>query len=329
MNKKFISIIGAAVLTLSLVVGGVVLNGMQTVASGTQITLSVESPIVEKDEEIKVAVTASSGESMSYIKAKLTYDSNVLEFVDSSNDKVSGTNGEIYLYETLAYGECERTYELTFKALEVGTSNISVVEGSIELYESLELIDVSTSSLAIEAVVNTTRSDDARIEKMAVIGIRDIETFFNPDVYEYNLEVGVDTELFIYSATPMNGDSVIVAPEELGLDIGENYFEVRVTAPAGNEQIYVFNITRLDHELESETESETVIETESETEEIKVETIVETEAETDIEMETESETEIDIIPETAEGSEVTPVPLEETETLDADPLAAVEAEVVE
>ena len=154
MNKKIISILGAAALTLSLVVGGVIMTGIQTVASGTQIVLSVDSPVVERDEEIKVAVTASSGEAMSYIKAKLSYDSEVLELVEASSDKVSGINGEVHIYETLAYGENERTYELTFKALEVGSASISVEEGTIELYESLEQIQVSESTLEIESIVN-------------------------------------------------------------------------------------------------------------------------------------------------------------------------------
>lgn len=317
MNKKFISMIGAAALTLCLVVGGVVVSGMKTVASGTQITLSVESPTVEKDEEIKVIVSASSGEAMSYIKAKLTYDSEVLELVETSGVQLSGTNGEVHVYETLAYGENERNYELTFKALEVGSANINVEEGNIELYESLELINVSASSLPIEVVKNTTASDDARIKEIAVAGVKDMNGTFNPDVFEYNLEVGVSMEMFLYSATAMNADSVIVAPEDLMLDIGANRFEVRVTAPAGNEQIYVFNVTRLDHELEEESEVETVEETETET-------VVETDSETVVETESvqESETEaIEVVP--------TPMPVEESETLNAEPLEGQAIEVVE
>ena len=317
MNKKFISMIGAAALTLCLVVGGVVVSGMKTVASGTQITLSVESPTVEKDEEIKVIVSASSGEAMSYIKAKLTYDSEVLELVETSGVQLSGTNGEVHVYETLAYGENERNYELTFKALEVGSANINVEEGNIELYESLELINVSASSLPIEVVKNTTASDDARIKEIAVAGVKDMNSTFNPDVFEYNLEVGVSMEMFLYSATAMNADSVIVAPEDLMLDIGANRFEVRVTAPAGNEQIYVFNVTRLDHELEEESEVETVEETETET-------VVETDSETVVETESvqESETEaVEVVP--------TPMPVEESETLNAEPLEGQAIEVVE
>ena len=64
MNKKIISIICATVLTLCAVVGGVVFTGMQTIASGAQMTVSVESPTVGKDDEVRVLVTASSGEAM-------------------------------------------------------------------------------------------------------------------------------------------------------------------------------------------------------------------------------------------------------------------------
>lgn len=50
-------------------------------------------------------------------------------------------------------------------------------------------------------------------------------------------------EMFIYSAVPMDEESVITAPEDLMLDIGENYFEILVTAPAGNTQTYIINVT--------------------------------------------------------------------------------------
>ena len=317
MNKKIISIISAAALTLGLVVGGVVVSSMQTSASGTQITLNVESPEVEKDEEITVYVNVSSGEAMSYIQAKVSYDATKLELVGTSSDQAAGTSGEIFIYETRAYGEYERTYELTFKGLEVGSAEVNVQEGNIELYESLELVNVNSSTLPIEVVMNETAADDARIKTLDVAGVSDIKDVFDPDVFEYDLEVGLSMEMFIYSATAMNADSVIVAPEDLMLDIGENHFEVRVTAPAGNEQIYVFNITRLDHEIETETESETELETEVEETELESETVLETES---IEA---LETEVD-------ETELVPVqmPIEE-ETFTEEPLEAKAEPVVE
>lgn len=323
MNKKVLSMIGAVAVALGLVVGSVVCTGMKTVASGTQITLSVDSPTVEKDEEIKVIVRASSGEAMSYVKAKLTYDANILELVETSGNQVSGANGEIHVYETLAYGENERSYELTFKALEIGAVNVNVEEGNIELYESLELVNISASTLPIEVVMNTSASDDARIKEMMVADVYDMDEIFEPDVFEYDLEVGVNMEMFIYSATAMNAESIIVAPEDLMLDIGMNRFEVRVTAPAGNEQVYVFNITRLDHEIErdTETETETIIETETELE-TEVETVVETENDLESEMVIETyESESELIS--------VPAPVVEDETFTAEPLEAKEAPVVE
>lgn len=300
MNKKIISIICATVLTLCAVVGGVVFTGMQTIASGAQMTVSVESPTVGKDDEVRVLVTASSGEAMSYVKADLTYDPEKLELVGTSTDLATGANGEIQIIETLAYGETERTYELTFKALEVGATDISLHDAYIEQYESLEMINLEGDYVSLEVVVNTDISEDARIKELMIAGIQKLEEKFSPDVFEYDVEVGVDMEMFIYSAVPMDEESVITAPEDLMLAIGENHFEILVTAPAGNTQTYIINVTRLDHELESETETES--ETESETE---TESAIETETETESALESESAP----VSETAAGSET------ESETL--------------
>ena len=175
MNKKIISIICATVLTLCAVVGGVVFTGMQTNASGTQMTVSVESPTVEKDDEVKVLVTASSGESMSYIKADLSYDPEKLELVETSTDLATGANGEIQIIETLAYGETERTYELTFKALEVGATDIRLYDAYIEQYESLEMLSLESDSTSLEVVVNTAISEDARIKELMIAGVQKLE----------------------------------------------------------------------------------------------------------------------------------------------------------
>ncbi|WP_418463889.1 cadherin-like beta sandwich domain-containing protein [Frisingicoccus sp.] len=309
MNKKIISIICATVLTLCAVVGGVVFTGMQTIASGAQMTVSVESPTVGKDDEVRVLVTASSGEAMSYVKADLTYDPEKLELVGTSTDLATGANGEIQIIETLAYGETERTYELTFKALEVGATDISLHDAYIEQYESLEMVSLEGDYASLEVVVNTDISEDARIKELMIAGVQKLEEKFSPDVFEYDVEVGVDMEMFIYSAVPMDEESVITAPEDLMLAIGENHFEILVTAPAGNTQTYIINVTRLDHELESETETET--ETESETE-AETESAIETETETESSLESESAP----MPETAAGSET------ESETLGEELLGA-------
>ena len=120
---------------------------------------------------------------------------------------------------------------------------------------------------------------------------------FNPDVFEYDLEVGQSMEMFICSIIPMEEDSVVTAPENLMLAMGQNRFEILVTAPAGNTQTYVFNIHRLDHELEPESETESESESETETEsvqesetDLQSESLTEGETLTETEVETESET---------------------------------------
>ena len=116
MNKKILSIIGAVVVAVSAVVGGIIFSGVGTNASGAQMTVSVESPTVEKNNEFKVLVKASSGESMSYVKADLTYNPEKVELVSTSTDLATGANGQIQIIEILPYGETERTDVLSCKA---------------------------------------------------------------------------------------------------------------------------------------------------------------------------------------------------------------------
>lgn len=265
MNKKILSIIGAVVVAVSAVVGGIIFSGVGTNASGAQMTVSVESPTVEKNNEFKVLVKASSGESMSYVKADLTYNPEKVELVSTSTDLATGANGQIQIIEILPYGETERTYELTFKALEIGATDIRLYNAYIEQYESLDMINVEENTASLEVLVNTSVSEDARIKEMLIAGVSDMDKRFNPDVYEYSLEVGQSMDMFICSVVPMESSSVVSAPADLTLYPGENHFEILVTAPAGNTQKYVFHINRLDHEIESGSGTETQIETEKET----------------------------------------------------------------
>ena len=265
MNKKILSIIGAVVVAVSAVVGGIIFSGVGTNASGAQMTVSVESPTVEKNNEFKVLVKASSGESMSYVKADLTYNPEKVELVSTSTDLATGANGQIQIIEILPYGETERTYELTFKALEIGATDIRLYNAYIEQYESLDMINVEENTASLEVLVNTSVSEDARIKEMLIAGVSDMDKRFNPDVYEYSLEVGQSMDMFICSVVPMESGSVVSAPVDLTLYPGENHFEILVTAPAGNTQKYVFHIHRLDHEIESGSGTETQTETEKET----------------------------------------------------------------
>ena len=127
-------------------------------------------------------MTASSGEAMSYVKADLTYDPEKLELVGTSTDLATGANGEIQIIETLAYGETERTYELTFKALEVGATDISLHDAYIEQYESLEMVSLEGDYASLEVVVNTDISEDARIKELMIAGVQKLEEKFSPDV---------------------------------------------------------------------------------------------------------------------------------------------------
>ena len=311
MSKKKLSVICAAVLFICAVAGGFAWSGMKATAMETQMTLDISSSTVDRDDEIQVTVTASSGMSMSYVDAFLSYDPALLEFVDTSDDMATGGEGTIHIMENLDYGISEKSYVLTFKALELGTCQFDLYDVYIEEFDTLEMLNLSGQSATVEVVMNDQVSDDARLKELMVADT-DVDQIFDPDTYTYDLEVSQSMGILIFSTVPMAEGSTVTAPENLTLAPGLNVFEIQVTAPAGNTQTYTLNVTRLDHEKtaesESETETETILESESET-------LIESEVEETLSEESESleETAIDesvydeseeTIPETALESDM-------------------------
>ena len=297
MSKKKISIICAVVLFVCAVAGGFAWSGMKATAMETQMTMDLSASTVDRDEEIQVTVTAASGMSMSYVDAFLSYDPTLLEFVDTSDDMATGGEGTIHIMENLDYGISEKSYVLTFKALELGTCEFSLYDVYIEEFDTLDMLNLPGQSAAVEIVMNEQVSDDARLKELMVADT-DVDKIFDPDTFTYDLEVSQSMGILIFSTVPMAEDSTILAPEDLTLAPGLNVFEIQVTAPAGNTQTYTLNVTRLDYEKETEAETETETETESETE---TETLLESETVTETESEvlTESEPE-ETIPEESE-----------------------------
>ena len=63
------------------------------------------------------------------------------------------------------------------------------------------MLSLEGDSASLEVVVNTAISEDARIKELMIAGVQNLEEIFDPDVYEYHVEVGVDMEMFICSVS--------------------------------------------------------------------------------------------------------------------------------
>ena len=88
------------------------------------------------------------------------------------------------------------------------------------------------------------RSSDSALSELLVYP-GEFDESFSPEVYEYHMTVGVETENVVLSAVPSDENAVVTADIPETLVIGENKATISVKALSGDESVYTVYITRL------------------------------------------------------------------------------------
>lgn len=260
MNKKIgiaLGVIGAAVI-------GTLGFKMTSSADSVNINIAASAPTVEKEETFNMTIEVSSDVTVQSLDSLITYNPEVLEFVSCEDDAVAGASGTIHIIDTFEEGTESASYELTFKALEVGESDVTLGETIVQEYGSARLIDAASSPVSISVETNSEVSSDNALSELLVYP-GELSEAFSPDTYEYYMTVGVETENVVLSATPVDAEAVVTVDIPETLVIGENTATIYVKALSGDEAVYTVHITRLAESLpdveafslEDETESET------------------------------------------------------------------------
>ena len=265
MNKK----IGIALGTIGAVLIGTLGFKMTSSADSVNINIAASAPVVEKEETFNMTIEVSGDVTVQSLDSLITYNPEVLEFVSCEDDAVAGASGTIHIIDTFEEGTETASYELTFKALEVGESDVTLGETIVQEYGSARLIDAASSPVSISVETNQQVSSDSALSELLVYP-GEFDESFSPEVYEYHMTVGVETENVVLSAVPSDENAVVTADIPATLVIGENKATIRVKALSGDESVYTVYITRLAESLpeaaafslDDETVSETA-ETES------------------------------------------------------------------
>lgn len=294
MKKK----IAAALCLICAIVCGVIVSGVTSRASSANISISMDSQTVKKEQEFNIKVTVSSDAAMQNIDTMLNYDPQVLEYVSSDSSAVAGASGMIHIMEEFLDPSQSVTYTLTFKALELGTSSMSVSDTYISEAETFNIVPVSSDSVSVEVITNKQESSETRLSEL-LIAPGTMSQEFDPDVYEYTVEAAYEDENVAISAIPMDENAVVAMEKSDTLNFGENKIIITVTAPSGNTGTYTIIVNRAavpetveempeTEVMESETESMESQSAESETisetvlDEETTDPVSDSEAETDV-----------------------------------------------
>ena len=218
---------------------------MTSRASSANITIGVDNSTVKKEQEFTVKVNVSSDAAMQNIDTMLSYDPAVLEFVSSDSYAVAGASGMIHIMEEFLDPVDSITYNLTFKALEVGNSSLQVSETFISEAETFNVVPVSSDSVSMEVITNRQESTETRLGELLVAPGTMNETF-DPDEYEYTVDAAYEDEAVAVSAIPMDENAVVTMEKSDTLSFGANTIVITVTAPSGNVGTYTITVNRCD-----------------------------------------------------------------------------------
>lgn len=214
---------------------------MTAFAANARIAFSDPSAAV--GGKIKVNMKITSSENLASADVMLSYDSNILEFVDGTN--ASGDAGAVRVHGDAGTPNTGTlAFTLNFNAVAAGTSKIEVT--SQEIYDSSsQIVTVNqqgSSTVTVSALQSASK--DATLKNLQV-SPGTLTPAFSPDVDTYAVTVGTDVDKVIISADSTDENATKVVAGNEGLQMGENRVTCRVTAQDGETvREYVIVVTK-------------------------------------------------------------------------------------
>ena len=237
---------------------GVSLNSnfvMQAYALDTRIAFSDPSVIEGNEVTVVLKISSLEGGNLGNANLMLKYDNSYLEFISGNN--AEGGAGAIKI-SAGEDGKQEWVYNLRFKALKAGETNIEV--SSDEIYDvngkSATISKKGSSKVTIAAGAST--STNANLSSLSV-SEGALEPEFNPDTTEYTMNVGADINSINISAVAAEANSSVEISGSENLVEGENKVNINVKAADGStSKSYTITVMKaVTSESQASTESET------------------------------------------------------------------------
>lgn len=210
-----------------------------TSAASTAISLSSSSVTV--GSKITVTVSLNADEEIMGGTIQLTYNADVLKWVNTGGD-VSGGAGSIRILLDPPAGSKKASCVLNFDTIKAGTSTIQIKECIAVDTNAVE--KPITGSTVNVTVKDATKSGDANLKTLR-LDAGTLSPQFSKDVTSYTATIPYSvTECKVYTRTSDSSAQVAVEGSAT-MKVGENTRTVVVTAPNGTQKRYKIVITRL------------------------------------------------------------------------------------
>lgn len=239
-NKRFSYII----MTLFIMVFGSMITAKPSYAASAEVVISSDAKEVTVGDSVFVSINIKSDTQFGNFEANLTYDDDLLEYKKGSS-AITGNSGFLKISDmAVAEGDKTRKYTLEFKALEVGVCEISF-SGRAVVYDFENDLEMSVSSnvLTFQVKAPETASTNANLKSLK-ISPSELTPAFAADIYEYNVNVGNETDQLIISALSEDEKASVSISGNDFLKEGENKIIITVLAESGDSITYTINVNR-------------------------------------------------------------------------------------
>lgn len=205
-------------------------------ASQVQYKITASNETVEKGNEVSVSLTVTGESVMKSVDAYVYYDDSILEFISDDKNVFTGTTGVLKLNDLFTDEVKEASYELKFKALEVGSASLKVQEMYVgEEQEGVSTVDNVTTKITVKE--NRAESKDATLETLEVFP-ETLTPEFSKEVDSYEMTVDNETDDIVISAIPSDSESVIAVSGNENFKHGKNTVIITVTSKSGVKKEY-------------------------------------------------------------------------------------------
>ena len=220
-----------------------------SVFAGTGV-IQFADPKVTRDKVFNVACKVKSTDvRLKTADITIQYDPNMLEFIQDGSTNAEGGAGTVRVNGTgIGKGSGTRTleYQLKFKALYAGSTNITVLDQ--EVTDTTDnLVNITKQGSALVTInPSNTQSKNANLYTLE-FSPGELDREFDQNVLSYNVEVNADVDSLVISAISEDKDARVKISGNSNFNTGMNKVTIDVTAPDGKTtKQYILNVTKFE-----------------------------------------------------------------------------------
>ena len=229
--KKIIRIL----IVLSMLI---LLRGEDTYAANAKINMSTNKKSVEVNDLIEVSVDIESEIDIKSVKAAISYDSSMLEFVTSSQT-VSKQNGYLKIEDKDEVESKLRTYIIEFKALKKGITQVDFLEAPTIIGSDDDKVTASYTFVYVQ--VSGEDDDNANLESLRV-SPGELNRKFSSEIYEYSMTVDNSVTEIVLAPKAISEVAKVTITGDTELKVGTTKVKVLVEAESGNKEEYIITL---------------------------------------------------------------------------------------